>query len=400
MVSKAGSGDSKDGNSGGNSSACTFAGGTSAGTGGTEPVVPPRDYGHYLNLDTLLSCQTPWSEKHGRPAHDEHLFIIVHQVYELWFKEIIHNLSSVIEMFDRHFVDEVKIGIAVQRVARINEIMKILVDQIHVLETMTPLDFLDFRNYLGAASGFQSVQFRVFENRLGLKRQHGNQQVDRASALQFDESARSTIERAGGERSLFEVVEQWLERTPFVHAQEFDFVAEYRVAVQKLWDGERTVVLQNTRLTQEERERRLFQISASQAQFLLMIDPNEHAQNLEKGLWRLSYSATLAALFISLYRDEPILHGPYRLLAGLIDLDEGLSAWRHRHSLLVLRMIGTKMGSGGSAGHDYLRSTVEMNRIFKDFFSLSSLLIARADLPELPPALKKKLAFHYTVTSM
>jgi tryptophan 2,3-dioxygenase len=363
----------------------------------SSPVTPPRDYGDYLQLDKLLSAQSPWSEKYGRPAHDEHLFIIVHQVYELWFKEIIHNLTSVIEMFDRNFVDEVNIGIAVQRVTRINEIMKILIDQVRVLETMTPLDFLDFRNMLGAASGFQSVQFRVFENRLGLKRTQGTQQVDRASPLQFDETARSTIAQAGQERSLFEVVEQWLERTPFVHAQEFDFTKEYQAAVRKLWEGEKAVVIQNARLTPEEKERRLEHIAQSQEQFLLMVDPKEHARIQEQGQWRLSYSATLAALFISLYRDEPILHLPYRLLASLIDLDEGISSWRHRHSLLVLRMIGTKMGSGGSAGHEYLRSTVEMNRVFKDLFSLSSLLIARADLPALPAALKTKLAFHYTV---
>jgi tryptophan 2,3-dioxygenase len=300
-------------------------------------------------------------------------------------------------MFDRNFVDEVNIGIAVQRVTRINEIMKILIDQVRVLETMTPLDFLDFRNMLGAASGFQSVQFRVFENRLGLKRTQGTQQVDRASPLQFDETARSTIAQAGQERSLFEVVEQWLERTPFVHAQEFDFTKEYQAAVRKLWEGEKAVVIQNARLTPEEKERRLEHIAQSQEQFLLMVDPKEHARIQEQGQWRLSYSATLAALFISLYRDEPILHLPYRLLASLIDLDEGISSWRHRHSLLVLRMIGTKMGSGGSAGHEYLRSTVEMNRVFKDLFSLSSLLIARADLPALPAALKTKLAFHYTV---
>ncbi|MGH2574324.1 MAG: tryptophan 2,3-dioxygenase family protein, partial [Ignavibacteria bacterium] len=130
---------------------------------------PPIYYSDYLQLDKLLKSQKPKSEEYGHPAHDEMLFIIVHQAYELWFKLIIHELDSIINMFKDESIDEKSIGIAVSRLQRITEIEKLLIDQLRVLETMTPLDFLDFRDFLIPASGFQSFQFRLIENKLGLK---------------------------------------------------------------------------------------------------------------------------------------------------------------------------------------------------------------------------------------
>ncbi len=109
---------------------------------------PPVYYSDYLQLDKLLDSQHRKSEEYGNPAHDEMLFIIVHQAYELWFKQIIFELNSVVDMFDDNKVDERNIGIAISRLDRITEIQRILIDQLRVLETMTTLDFLDFRDYL------------------------------------------------------------------------------------------------------------------------------------------------------------------------------------------------------------------------------------------------------------
>ncbi|MEO8167621.1 MAG: tryptophan 2,3-dioxygenase family protein, partial [bacterium] len=128
----------------------------------------PLYYADYLQLNKLLESQLPETSKQGLPAHDEMLFIIVHQVYELWFKQILHELDSVIDIFKQEYVDERNIGIAVHRLGRITEIQKLLIDQLHVLETMTPLDFLEFRDVLYPASGFQSYQFRIVENKLGM----------------------------------------------------------------------------------------------------------------------------------------------------------------------------------------------------------------------------------------
>ena len=126
-------------------------------------------YHSYLKLDEILNAQKPISTSVGDHAHEEMLFIIIHQVYELWFKQINYEIRSVMDMFDDDKVDEKSIIITVGRLERVIEIQKILIQQIAVMETMTPLDFLDFRNYLFPASGFQSFQFRTLEVLLGLK---------------------------------------------------------------------------------------------------------------------------------------------------------------------------------------------------------------------------------------
>ena len=128
------------------------------------------NYRDYLNLDSLLKSQKLISEKRGKKAHDEMLFIVSHQVYELWFKQILYEIDSVFEIFDMELVDESQIGTAVSRLQRINEIIQLLIDQIKILETMTPMDFLEFRDLLTPASGFQSGQFRLIENKIGLRK--------------------------------------------------------------------------------------------------------------------------------------------------------------------------------------------------------------------------------------
>src|SRR5437868_12229 len=123
-------------------------------------VRQPVYYSEYLKLDKILSSQLPKSTETGQTAHDETLFIIVHQVYELWFKQILFELDSLQDMFKKDYVDEEYIGVAVSRLKRITEIQKVLLEQFRVIETMTPMDFLEFRDFLVPASGFQSYQFR------------------------------------------------------------------------------------------------------------------------------------------------------------------------------------------------------------------------------------------------
>jgi len=127
-----------------------------------------------------------------------------------------------------------------------------------------------------------------------------------------------------------------------------------------------------------------------------LFDEKRHDKLVAEGLRRLSFKATLAALFISLYRDEPILRNPFQFLVQLEDVDELLATWRYRHALMVHRMIGAKVGTGGSSGHKYLMSTVEKHRIFPDLFNIATYLIPRSALPDLPKDLKKQLGFYYT----
>jgi len=152
---------------GGGGGGCPFA--SKLPSPNADPNANPFNYGDYLQVDKLLSCQAPESEKHGKPAHEEMLFIIIHQTYELWFKQILTDLQSVLEIMNVEYLDDKRIGTVVSRLERIVAIQKILVSQIQVLETMTPIEFLEFRAYLTPASGFQSLQFRLIEIKLGLE---------------------------------------------------------------------------------------------------------------------------------------------------------------------------------------------------------------------------------------
>jgi tryptophan 2,3-dioxygenase len=109
----------------------------------------------------------------------------------------------------------------------------------------------------------------------------------------------------------------------------------------------------------------------------------------------MSRAAVQAALFIIVYRDRPVLQLPFRLLAALMNVDELLTLWRYRHALMVQRMIGVKIGTGGSAGHDYLRDTAAKHRVFSDLFRLSTYLIPRSRLPKLPRELEDAMGYRY-----
>ena len=109
----------------------------------------------------------------------------------------------------------------------------------------------------------------------------------------------------------------------------------------------------------------------------------------------MDHKALQAALFINLYRDEPIVQLPFRFLTGCIEVDELLTVWRQRHAIMVERLLGRKIGTGGSSGHDYLRRTAEQNRVFVDLFNLSTFLIPRSERPELPESLRKQLGFYF-----
>jgi tryptophan 2,3-dioxygenase len=126
-----------------------------------------------------------------------------------------------------------------------------------------------------------------------------------------------------------------------------------------------------------------------------VFDPARYEALVRSGGRRLSYAAFLSALMINLYRDEPMFHIPFRVLTALVAIDESLTLWRYRHALMVNRMIGSKIGTGGSSGQDYLKATVEAHRIFTDFFDLSTYLVPRSMLPRLPDELQRELGFHH-----
>lgn len=356
----------------------------------------PLYYADYLQLTKLLSSQSPKSTEHGRPAHDEMLFIIVHQVYELWFKQILHELDSVIGIFGQEYVDEKHIGVAVARLQRITEIQKLLIDELRVLETMTALDFLEFRDLLYPASGFQSYQFRLIENKLGMLPEQRLLYNKEVYYSHLKDEHQDIIKRSEDEPSLFSGVEQWLERTPFLEFHGFSFWEHYRRAVEEMLQVDRSAIITNAVSSQEEKRQQLAEVEKNRENFDALLDAAKHDELVERGRRRLSHRALQAALLIELYRDEPILHLPFRLLTVLIDMDEQWTTWRYRHAQMVHRMIGNKIGTGGSTGYGYLKATTDKYKIFTDLFNLSTFLIPRSRLPELPREVRKSLDFQYS----
>jgi tryptophan 2,3-dioxygenase len=245
---------------------------------------PALTYGSYLQVDALLDLQKGRSEG---PEHDEMLFIVIHQVYELWFKELLHELDRVMLLLRQEDVTR-----AQHTLKRILTILKVLVAQLDILETMTPLEFQSFRSRLEAASGFQSDQFRQLEFVLGQK---SLQAIERFPP---GTRARAALERRWKEPTLWDAFLQYLEREG------------YSVPAVQL-----------------------------QRDVTAPIEP----------------SADMQEILIGIYRRDPKTS---ELCERLVDLDEGMQEWRYRHVKMVERTIGTKRGTGGSAGAKYLQSTV------------------------------------------
>ena len=361
-----------------------------------KPLDKPLYYSDYIQIDKLLGAQRLESARHGRPAHDEMLFLIVHQTFELWFKQILWELDAILARFSSASVPEEEVGRAVSHFGRIVEIQRVLIQQIDVLETMTPLDFLDFRDDLIPASGVQSVQFRLIENKLGVRREDRLQLHDAPYTSRFRPEDRARLDASEKEPSLFDLLERWLERTPFLSFGDFDFWREYRAAVDAMLAADRESVRHNPTLTDEEKSVQIAGVEATARRFEEVFGASPGEPSAEAGPGRhFSRRALQAALLINLYRDEPILHLPFRLLSLVTDVERNFTMWRRRHAQMALRMIGRRIGTGGSSGHEYLDRAAERHQVFGDLVGLSSFFIPRSALPRLPAAVKGTMGFRF-----
>lgn len=338
-------------------------------------------YADYLQLDKILNSQQPESFKEGNEAaHDEMLFIVIHQAYELWFKQLLFEVNSAIEIMSQENINDntPQLQTVVHRLNRVVTILKVLVHQIDIMETMTPMDFLEFRDLLRPASGFQSWQFKTLEARLGLQydERHGKEYY----TSQLHQPEIDIIKKAEHEKSLLHVVNKWLERMPyFEHSANWeDFETESRdMNIHPYWSTYRTRY--SNSLAEAERNN-------------LEAFNNIFIEGKAEG--QLSAKAKRAALFIMLYRGYPILHLPFELLNNLLEIDEQMSTWRYRHMNMVHRMIGTRIGTGGSTGRNYLKAALDKHYIFKEIAELTSFLIERSKLPKLPASLIEHLGFN------
>lgn len=358
----------------------------------------PVYYSDYLMLSQLLGSQQPLSKKHQTneqpESHDEMLFIIVHQAFELWFKQILHELDSIINDFALPYLPDEKLGTINQRLKRIIEIQSLLVPQLSILETMTPMDFLEFRDLLIPASGFQSVQFREIEIKMGLNTKE-RFNVDREFFTgRLNLKDKNQIENVESTPSLFNLLETWLERLPLTHQKNFNFWEQYREAIIKMLKQDEETLHQNlAHLDERAKTIQLQNLENTKLTFNSLFDKKLHEEMVISKKRRLSQPALLNALFILLYRHEPYLTQPFEILNNLMVIDENFTHWRYKHALLAQRMLGNKIGTGGSSGHVYLKNAADNNKIYLDLFNLSTYIIARSYLPTLPDNIKSALNF-------
>jgi tryptophan 2,3-dioxygenase len=358
-------------------------------------IQKPVYYGDYLQLPKILNAQVPESSKYGPEAHDETLFIVIHQAYELWFKQILHELNSVREIMQQPFVKSTDLATVNHRIERVTTIQQILIDQINVMETMTSLDFMEFRDYLVPASGFQSLQFRLIEATLGIKAHHRMEVEKQFFTSRLKPEDRKVLEETENKISVFELLEAWLERMPFSQFEDFDFWGEYSVAVDKMLTQDRDIVSNNPVLDEKVKTMELKNLDLTQQTFNTLLDSKLFSQWRAEGKCRLSQKAMLSAVFIYQYRDYPALQMPFRILNSLVEVDEKFTMWRFRHAIMVQRILGTKIGTGGSSGHEFLKSTTERNRVFLDFFNLATFLIPKNMAPKIPQNIKDQLDIVY-----
>lgn len=261
----------------------------------------------YLKVDELLKLQKPLSDG---PEHDELLFITIHQVYELWFKQILHEVEALQMSLERGETHR-----SLSLLGRVRNIMKTCVSQLDILETMTPLQFNSFRDRLSSASGFQSAQFRELEAVLG-RRDNAGKDSEESSGMGMSEhltpgsEARQRVESAMSRRSLWHSALEYF----------------------------------NSR---SEMPKEALNVDPSMAW-----EPSEEVQKV----------------LIELHKNDPEAN---MIGEALTDLDEGLQEWRYRHVKMVERTIGRKVGSGGSSGVGYLASTL-FNPVFPDLWAIRS----------------------------
>lgn len=341
-------------------------------------------YGSYLRLETLLSAQDPPDFERLAPGeapasrtrtlahHDEMLFIVVHQVYELWFKQIIHELRLARDLLGRR-VPEEDVPRIVAAVQRVNEILRIAAEQWRVIETMAPASFLEFRNLISPGSGFQSVQFREMEILAGLKEEVRMDFEGHPYAANLPPADQERIARLRDEASLRDVLMAWLARTPIERVFP-GFGEAFLAAFAAYIEDEAGLQDANPNLAPSQRKAARARLQAQVTEARRYLLEGEDAQR----------RAHQAFVFIASYRDAPLLRWPSTLIDTFIEFEEYFRIFRFRHARMVERMIGSRTGTGGSPGVAYLDRTSSKYRIFGDLLEARSFFLAGSRVPKLP----------------
>ncbi len=355
------------------------AGDSTGGNGSSSGGKPGKTYADYLNLDTLLSLQG------GKElTNDETHFIIVHQSFELWFKQIIRELREARDIIGAEHVAEALVPKAVSHLDRVTEIFRLMSNQWKVMETLSPQGFLAFRDGLGTASGFESYQMREMELLLGLDQSDRVGEMDPLGHFRklakrgpAGEAILAQLEATLEEESLVEALYKWLARTPIQgsmagnasDADEIQSYVEAHLASYTRLGDEAAARMEAQGVANPEVVKERFETAAAGAREFLM--PDGEVVRSRAGL-----------LFIESYRELPLLTWPRTFIDAVVELEGAMVLWRSAHARMVERMIGRRVGTGGSSGVDYLDMTAKY-RIFHDLWAVRTILIKSSERPQL-----------------
>ncbi len=353
-------------------------------------------YWSYLHLDKLLSVQTGLGDDESELMADEMHFIVVHQTLELWLKLVLTELRLARDHLAAAEVPEQHIPNVVHHMRRVNEILKLAVQQFDVVETLTARDFLGFRDKLFPASGFQSFQMREMEIILGLD-EAKRARLGNVSALQYLKDlaprsrggthAWSQIEKATQEMTLRTALHKWLHRTPICGSAPNDpgdseivdgFLNEYLAAWTARAEMQMETMIE-TQAAPAEAVKKRYQASIDHVTSFLNAEgvPVESQARVRR--------IRAAVVFVESYRELPLLAWPRLLLDTAVELEQRLIIFRQRHARMAERIIGRRVGTGGSAGVDYLDKTSQ-SRIFTDLWEVRTVLLCKESLPPMQNA--------------
>ena len=349
-------------------------------------------YADYLRLHELLELQGEGREINSDEMH----FIIVHQTFELWFKQVIRELTEVRNILGCDHVPEDDIPRAVDHLGRTTEIFRLMGNQWAVLETLTPQGFLAFRDGLGTASGFESFQMREFEILLGLDNDDRIGGMDPLSSFrrmaEGDERSAAMLARLEDallQPSLYESMMNWVERTPIMgssYGSEGD-AENVRAYIETHLGAHRAVCEEAAERSAGwgagDPSKMAARMAAAHDGAVSFLMPEGEVSRARAGL-----------LFIESYRELPLLTWPRTLIDAIVELEESMVKWRHSHARMVERIMGRRIGTGGTSGVDYLDATSQY-RIFKDLWGVRTILVK----PEKRPALKNAEFYGYTADS-
>ena len=308
-----------------------------------------RTYWEYLQIPQLLGAQHPVTQH-----HDEMQFIVVHQVYELWFKLTLHEMIHVRDILSARDVSDLALIRGHHYMERANAIWRIMVQQIHVIETMRPIDFLAFRNALTPASGFQSLQLRLIETLAGLTEDqrvtYGGQ--DYKSFAGFPQGMIDQLEDIARQGSLRELLLPFLAEVP-LKSSDRDWVT-----ARALGHG----------LEREKRLEQMFSGSELEREGIVK-DRQTREAAMRAQVGRAGFQVMLAV-----YTWPEKFASLYQFCEDLIGFEESFILWRMHHARTVERFIGKKIGTGGSTGVPYLENTARY-RIFEELWAVRTLLV-------------------------